>query len=1631
MPQRGGNFLSEFILFRSVFGFKNLQNKFILKYLLGLGVLTNAACEGESEKASTELTEREMNLANIQVYNTIKMTNPKMVQDENVKNTSEDFRSTVEINPIDKIENQNIILTTAEPLDDPVAQIGIEATIDFIKFEDELSSGNVIKGPLQHALVFLDIDGDGRPIDEPFVYTKSDGSYDLLEAFRNHRGTLSKEEMNDADLTVFTFDNTTDTISDKPLPDVILKAPFGSNVVSPLTTIMSQADLTSAEVADLFKITQQDFYNFNPFSASSDLNLALEVEILGLQIASILTTLSGATKGVLTDNLKELNPNATNPQERWITFENMSAGVRSQVLNDLRQELRSNLGASEIVLQEIVKVVKDKSLSKKTLDLASVSDIKVIIEALDLALVSHLSKTDGASTQNTNNAMASFRTSSDKLGQELAELNFKISTISELYSKETVETVSLISNLSEKVFDFDKGKWISPDQISFSGSIQNATDKTGAMKFKGPLDGFSLELENNPLDVAAVHEKNGKFILTWTKNSALTGNSIQLKTVEDPNGSEKFKASKDQTDFIFDYGFMENNSSVKIIVANEGQTEFEYPTQVSNDQIIIIRSSKPKAPLELNEFSFTDGVISLTNSTQANEQIRISESIPAIMVLRTNKDAIVDPVLEANFTATDGQSVILTEPSVWGEVIKIHTSNTPEDAETFIADAGQTKFDFSYNASEKINVFRSKIAKFSRISSEEYSASNGVVTLKSPTEENELVEIRKLPADNKVIDLFSSTNFRTYKPEITRLDENELIIISTASNQQNDQSAILVQLQKRDNEKNGIEYSLVKENYMIANETSIPSSYTTSASRNTEPVLSLADNKNFVVGWTNDTKSQDGKNVEIQVFDENGPVIDKRFTLNDPSYKDQYSLDLVALSTQSKIAATWVEVERDTINTDIIYSHFDISKPSGINLTNKTISVSISIFGQQVPIKVELAESDFIDGDLVMDREAFGLNPEDFINKVSVQYDPKGQFDRLNFDRTSISDIFGARDDLIQAFSKGINLGEELNVNYDEVLGLSVNGPLLTTQNTKITLNHSGSEIPINLILSDANFNNGKLTVTGVELADQLDLGENEQVLSVIVQTDPKGNFDEQNNEGKFTEDPISGVSDNIGTWIFEQKEIGGNLSLNFDPYLGIMVKGIGKLARLNHKNILKDEFHELKISKEDAEELDVIYKLLQSPSRIFVAENDQSNFPFQSEATSDQMIISRSLGNGLPMLPDEYIYFDGVITLMEKAKKNESIKVTTPSSNVMLSINTSSLPYTPNKDNVQVSVEHTGSNQKVILELEDINFLTASNPQVGQNGLVENDLTFTGIQLDKQLNLKPGDTITSIVAQSDPTGKFDQLDINGTFLWDQETKYFDKLGSWTAPNVQVLTEFDINFNPTLIVPEDNNVSIFWTAWNPQIEIYQLIYRRFDDDGNLSQLITLENEFSFEPSDFDVAINGNEIFVTWNKTDEMGNSDVVMSSLDPTSVDESLKAQFENNFITIKKNVDEAKSMPKITFDSENEIFITWIDSPALTKDQLTDFQLVFDLIDLDSLNVPLASYTVPENETIDNLKELTPYLLDQNVNFLEKDLESQLAMLDDKKVQDYLATKDDMIFYVELTDIYNNLEGSDTGIIV
>lgn len=134
-------------------------------------------------------------------------------------------------------------------------------------------SGNVVKGPLTGALVFVDTDGDGQLDDNEFSTTTGPGGAYTL----NVPGGLPAG----ANIVVLTR-GAKDESSGETLPaDVILSAPANATVITPLTTLMVEADMTADELArvlgvDLGGASLTDYNPFDPANATSDVAKKLE-----------------------------------------------------------------------------------------------------------------------------------------------------------------------------------------------------------------------------------------------------------------------------------------------------------------------------------------------------------------------------------------------------------------------------------------------------------------------------------------------------------------------------------------------------------------------------------------------------------------------------------------------------------------------------------------------------------------------------------------------------------------------------------------------------------------------------------------------------------------------------------------------------------------------------------------------------------------------------------------------------------------------------------------------------------------------------------------------------------------------------------------------------------------------------------------------------------------------------------------------------------------------------------------------------------------------------------------------------------------------------------------------------------
>ena len=148
-------------------------------------------------------------------------------------------------------------------------------------------SGVLTKGPLSNAFVFIDYNGDGDfEGDEPSATTNENGEFSFPE------GTAP------GPLIAWTFEATIDEASGTTMGDMTFRAPAGSTVVTPLTTLMEDTGLSADEVKSVLGLPDDvDPLTFNPFGADVDPQDALVMEKVALQVTNAIASMAGAAQG--------------------------------------------------------------------------------------------------------------------------------------------------------------------------------------------------------------------------------------------------------------------------------------------------------------------------------------------------------------------------------------------------------------------------------------------------------------------------------------------------------------------------------------------------------------------------------------------------------------------------------------------------------------------------------------------------------------------------------------------------------------------------------------------------------------------------------------------------------------------------------------------------------------------------------------------------------------------------------------------------------------------------------------------------------------------------------------------------------------------------------------------------------------------------------------------------------------------------------------------------------------------------------------------------------------------------------------------------------------------------------------
>lgn len=152
---------------------------------------------------------------------------------------------------------------------------------------ENLAAGNGTNDPgaLVGAFVFADLNNNAtHDPNEPGQFSGDDG-----------RITFAVPE--GATLVLETRDYMIDTLTGLSISGITFKTPPDGAIISPLTTLIAESRVPSAEVTQILGLPDVNLLWFNPASAEVDPAAALAVELASREVLTVLQGLSGAMQG--------------------------------------------------------------------------------------------------------------------------------------------------------------------------------------------------------------------------------------------------------------------------------------------------------------------------------------------------------------------------------------------------------------------------------------------------------------------------------------------------------------------------------------------------------------------------------------------------------------------------------------------------------------------------------------------------------------------------------------------------------------------------------------------------------------------------------------------------------------------------------------------------------------------------------------------------------------------------------------------------------------------------------------------------------------------------------------------------------------------------------------------------------------------------------------------------------------------------------------------------------------------------------------------------------------------------------------------------------------------------------------
>ena len=280
-------------------------------------------------------------------------------------------------------------------------------------------SGHAIKGPLQNATVFADLNRNGKlDADEPNTISSADGSFSF------------NTSESDFEIVVTTSKDTIDTSSGEIFDGLTLKAPKGADVISPLTTMVIETNLNKEEVADILGLGEINIFSFNPFSDGVDANEALKVEKAAHQTQLTLNAIatSGKEAGLSEENAKELAI-----QSMAVKLEKASSDGGKINLNN------------EDVLKDLVSIAETKITEKGGSKADFAKNSSVLINQVKNKNI-EISNLDSLTSTEALSVFANTATISDTLATEIKSQTTSTIDVSDSTSSTSTDSVSATSS---------------------------------------------------------------------------------------------------------------------------------------------------------------------------------------------------------------------------------------------------------------------------------------------------------------------------------------------------------------------------------------------------------------------------------------------------------------------------------------------------------------------------------------------------------------------------------------------------------------------------------------------------------------------------------------------------------------------------------------------------------------------------------------------------------------------------------------------------------------------------------------------------------------------------------------------------------------------------------------------------------------------------------------------------------------------------------------------------------------------------------------------------------------------------------------------------------------------------------